>query len=429
MNKIKGKDIMAVGLTMFAIFFGAGNLIFPPFLGRMTGTQWFLGYFFFFLVDVGLCMLTIFATLRSGDLSMTGVPSRLGKKASVVVAIIIAVCLAPIVCVPRTAATTFDMGWSQMFPGLSIWVFSFIFFAIVCFLTIRPSKIVDIVGNVLTPVLVLCILVLLIMGIIDPIGPVALEPTVNSIKEGIVNGYQTMDPLGIGMVIIAIMGAITAKGYTSSEDQTKLLGKAALVSGILLFIVYCGLAYLGATVSTVESFAEYSQAALLVAITQEIMGTWGVIMMAIIVLFACLTTAIGLTSGFAGTLEQLTNGKCKYKVVVIAMSAFCFLISNLGVEKIIAFAGPILNILYPCFITMSVLMFFGKYIKNDNVIRVATLFALIISLSEFLSGFGLPLTYTQAIPFSSYQCAWVIPAIVGGIIGHFIPCKNANETN
>lgn len=424
MNNLKGKDIMAVGLTMFAIFFGAGNLIFPPYLGRMTGAEWFLGFFFFFIVDIGVSMIAIFATIRSNDLSMTGIPSRLGKKMATVVAIIIATCLAPCLCVPRTAATTFEMGWSQMFPSLSIWVFSFIFFAIVCFLTIRPSKVVDIVGNYLTPILVICILVLIVLGIVDPIGPIAEESTVVTIKEGIINGYQTMDPLGVGLIIVAIMGAVTEKGYSTKEVQGRLLARAALLAGILLFIIYGGLTYLGSTVSS-GGYEDYNQAALLVAITEQLLGTWGVIMMAVIVLFACLTTAIGLTSGFAGTLEKLTNGKCKYKTVVIVMSVFSFVVSNAGIDKIISVAAPILSVIFPCFITMSVLMFFGKYIKNDNVIRVATLFAFVISLSEVLAGFGLPLTYTQYLPLHEYSLGWILPAVIGGIIGKFIPCKQS----
>lgn len=424
MNNLKGKDIMAVGLTMFAIFFGAGNLIFPPYLGRMTGAEWFLGFFFFFIVDIGVSMIAIFATIRSNDLSMTGIPSRLGKKMATVVAIIIATCLAPCLAVPRTAATTFEMGWSQMFPSLSIWVFSFVFFAIVCFLTIRPSKVVDIVGNYLTPILVICVLVLIVLGIVDPIGPIADESTVVTIKEGIINGYQTMDPLGVGLIIVAIMGAVTEKGYSTKDVQGRLLARAALIAAILLFIVYGGLTFLGATVSS-GGFEDYNQAGLVVAITEELLGTWGVIMMAVIVLFACLTTAIGLTSGFAGTLEKLTNGKCKYKTVVIVMSVFSFVVSNAGIDKIISVAAPILSVIFPCFITMSVLMFFGKYIKNDNVIRVATLFAFVISLSEVLAGFGLPLTYTQYLPLHEYSLGWILPAVIGGIIGKFIPCKQS----
>ena len=424
MNNLKGKDIMAVGLTMFAIFFGAGNLIFPPYLGRMTGAEWFLGFFFFFIVDIGVSMIAIFATIRSNDLSMTGIPSRLGKKMATVVAIIIATCLAPCLCVPRTAATTFEMGWSQMFPSLSIWVFSFIFFAIVCFLTIRPSKVVDIVGNYLTPILVICVLVLIVLGIVDPIGPIAEESTVVTIKEGIINGYQTMDPLGVGLIIVAIMGAVTEKGYATKDVQGRLLARAALLAGILLFVIYGGLTHLGSTVSS-GGYEDYNQAALLVAITEELLGTWGVIMMAVIVLFACLTTAIGLTSGFAGTLEKLTNGRCKYKTVVIVMSVFSFVVSNAGIDKIISVAAPILSVIFPCFITMSVLMFFGKYIKNDNVIRVATLFAFVISLSEVLAGFGLPLTYTQYLPLHEYSLGWILPAVIGGIIGKFIPCKQS----
>ena len=422
MDKIKSKDVLAVGLTMFAIFFGAGNLIFPPYLGRMTGAEWFIGFFFFFLVDVGVSMLAIFSTIRSKDLSMTGIPGRLGKKGATAVAILIATCLAPCLCVPRTAATTFEMGWAQMFPNLSIVAFSFVYFAIVCFLTVRPSKVVDIVGSILTPVLVACIIVLLILGAVNPVGPVALESSVETVKEGIINGYQTMDPLGIGLVITAIMAAAVEKGYTTEKSQGALLARAAVIAGALLFIVYGGLAYLGATTSA-GGYEEYNQAALVVAITEKLMGNWGVIMLAVIVLCACLTTAIGLTSGFAGTLEKLTGGKCKYKPTVIAVSVFSFAISNAGIATIISVAAPILSILFPCFITMTVLMFFTDKIKNDNVIRFATLFALVISVSDVLTGFGLPLTYTQLLPLGQYQCGWILPAIVGGIIGNFIPAK------
>ena len=238
----------------------------------MTGAEWFLGFFFFFIVDIGVSMIAIFATIRSNDLSMTGIPSRLGKKMATVVAIIIATCLAPCLAVPRTAATTFEMGWSQMFPSLSIWVFSFIFFAIVCFLTIRPSKVVDIVGNYLTPILVICVLVLIVLGIVDPIGPIADESTVVTIKEGIINGYQTMDPLGVGLIIVAIMGAVTEKGYNTKDVQGRLLARAALIAAILLFIVYGGLTFLGATVSS-GGFEDYNQAGLVVAITEELLGT------------------------------------------------------------------------------------------------------------------------------------------------------------
>lgn len=107
------------------------------------------------------------------------------------------------------------------------------------------------------------------------------------------------------------------------------------------------------------------------------------------------------------------------------MSVFSFVVSNAGIDKIISVAAPILSVIFPCFITMSVLMFFGKYIKNDNVIRVATLFAFVISLSEVLAGFGLPLTYTQYLPLHEYSLGWILPAVIGGIIGKFIPCKQS----
>lgn len=188
----------------------------------MTGAEWFLGFFFFFVVDIGVSMIAIFATIRSNDLSMTGIPSRLGKKMATVVAIIIATCLAPCLAVPRTAATTFEMGWSQMFPQPEHLGFQLYLLCICLFPDNRPSKVVDIVGNYLTPILVICVLVLIVLGIVDPIGPIADESTVVTIKEGIINGYQTMDPLGVGLIIVAIMGAVTEKGYNTKESGSSL---------------------------------------------------------------------------------------------------------------------------------------------------------------------------------------------------------------
>ena len=238
MDKIKTKDIMPVGLTMFAIFFGAGNLIFPPYLGRETGAEWFIGFFFFFLVDVGVSMLSIFSTIRSGDYSMTGIPSRLGKKGATIVAILIATCLAPCLCVPRTAATTFEMGWAQMFPNLSIWIFSFVYFAVVCFLTIRPSKVVDIVGNYLTPLLVACIIVLLILGtVIDALPlqmilvpillPAVIAYGINPIHFGVVVIFNLMigiltPPMGTALFVVARVGNIPFK---------------TLVKGVIPFLI------------------------------------------------------------------------------------------------------------------------------------------------------------------------------------------------
>ena len=193
MKTNKTKTTLIMGLALFATFFGAGNLIFPPFLGRETGSSWFLGFLGFFLMDVGLGVLAIWATVfnRRGDIQ--GVVGKIGKLPGEIMAAIIIICIGPGLCIPRTAATTFEMGVTTLMPSMSPWVFGAIFFAIVLVLTIRPTKVIDIVGNYLTPVLLAVMVILIVLGIVSPIGPATAASTVVPLKEGMLSGYQTMD--------------------------------------------------------------------------------------------------------------------------------------------------------------------------------------------------------------------------------------------
>ena len=148
-----------------------------------------------------------------------------------------------------------------------------------------------------------------------------------------------------------------------------------------------------------------------------------VLVLAIIVFFACLTTAIGLTSSCASYFAELTNNKVSYTKVVILTVAFSYIVSNFGISTIISIAAPILNLLYPVVLVMIVLNFFGKHIKNNNIYIFAAAFALVASAAEVLCGFGLPLHFVENLPLGSFQCGWVVPAIVGGIIGKFVPAS------
>ncbi|MFV0315225.1 MAG: branched-chain amino acid transport system II carrier protein, partial [Anaerotignum sp.] len=248
-NKLKTKTTLIMGLALFATFFGAGNLIFPPYLGHETGALWFVGFFGFFITDVGLGVLAILATVfnRRGDIQ--GVLGKMGKLPGELMAGLIILCIGPCLAIPRTAATTFEMGVSTLLPSFSPWLFGAIFFAIVLALTIRPSKVVDIVGNYLTPALLAVMLILIVLGMVSPIGPISPESQVVPFKEGILSGYQTMD--GIGALLLT--GIVTKnaydKGFTDKKEASKMVGMAGIIAGALLMVIYCGLTYLGATTS------------------------------------------------------------------------------------------------------------------------------------------------------------------------------------
>ncbi|WP_304507772.1 branched-chain amino acid transport system II carrier protein [Anaerotignum sp.] len=413
-------DIAVIGLALFAMFFGAGNLIFPPYLGINAGSQWFTGFLCFFIADVGLALVAIMAMIKTGDVSMNGITGKLGKVPSVIINSLIVLCIGPFLAIPRTAATTYEMGVMPIFPFINSWVFGAIFFVLVLLLTIRPSGVVDVIGKFLTPALVACLLALIVIGYIHPIGEIVPTTNFDTVKEGILAGYQTMDVLAAVVFVIIIISAAKSKGYTESQSTMRIVIQSSVFAAVALFIIYGGLAYLGATTSA-GGFEGYNQTALVVAITQTLIGSYGVLILGVIVFFACLTTAIGLVSSCASFFEEQTNGKISYKSMVLITIIFSYVVSNFGISTIISIAAPILNLLYPVVLVMIILTFFGKHIKNQNIYIGAAILALLASAADVLYGFGLPFEFIKSLPFGGYQCGWVVPAIIGGLIGKFIP--------
>lgn len=415
-------DIAVIGLALFAMFFGAGNLIFPPYLGTNAGSEWFTGFLCFFVADVGLALVAILSMIKSGDVSIQGVTKKLGAAPSAIINTLIVLCIGPFLAIPRTAATTFEMGVMPIFPSINSWVFGAIFFGLVLLFTIRPSGVVDVIGKYLTPVLVACLLGMIIFGVMNPIGEINTVAKFDTIREGVMAGYQTMDVLGAIVFVIIIISAAKEKGYTEAKDTMSVVIKSSIFAAVALFVIYGGLAFLGATTSA-GGFEGYNQTGLVVAITQSLIGGYGVLVLAIVVFFACLTTAIGLVSSCASYFEGLTKGKVSYTTVVLITVGFSYIISNFGISAIISIASPVLSLLYPVVLVMIVLNFFGNKIRNNNIYVFAALFALIASAAEVLNGFGFPLEFIHRLPLGSFQCGWVVPAIVGGIIGKFIPAS------
>lgn len=415
-------DIAVIGLALFAMFFGAGNLIFPPYLGTNAGGEWFTGFLCFFIADVGLALVAILSMIKSGDASIQGVTKKLGALPSAIINTLIVLCIGPFLAIPRTAATTFEMGIQPIFPGINSWIFGAIFFGLVLVLTVRPSGVVDVIGKYLTPILVVCLLAMIVLGIINPIGEISEIAKFETVKEGVLAGYQTMDVLASIVFVIIIISSAKDKGYTETKDTMSVVIKSSVFAAAALFIIYGGLAYLGATTSA-GGFEGYNQTGLVVAITQSLLGSYGVVVLAVIVFFACLTTAIGLTSSCASYFAELTNGKISYTKAVIATCIFSYVVSNFGISTIISIASPVLSLLYPMVLVMILLNFFGNRIKNNNIYVGAAIFSLLASAADVLCGFGLPLDFIHYLPFGSFQCGWILPAIVGGLIGKCIPYK------
>lgn len=423
----KNKDILIIGFALFSMFFGAGNLIFPPYIGISSGSSWLISFLGFILADVGIILLSIIAISKAG--SLQNVIGRAGKKFGITLEFLMMLCLGPILVIPRTGATTFEMSILPLAKNFNPVLFSVIFFSITLLLTIKPTKVMDIIGKFLTPILLLSLAFLIVKGIVSPIGNLEDVNSSDLFITGVTQGYQTMDALGIGGIVALIMTSLVSKGYTDKNENISLAIKSALIACVGLTVVYGGLTFLGATASSLYD-TNISQTALLINITHQLLGSTGTIMLAVVVGFACLTTSIGLTSVTGKFFEDFTNKKLKYEHIVIFICVFSAIVSNFGVDKIIQIAIPILSLIYPVTIVLVVMNIFKKIIPNDMTLKGAAYSTLLISLLNVIDSLGLSIQFVHKIPLASLGFNWILPAIIGGIVFSFIPTKSkATTTN
>lgn len=423
-------DSIVVGFALFAMFFGAGNVVFPPYIGMHAGEQWANGFLFYFIADIGLALVAMFAILHAGGAD--NITGRIGHVASKVLMCAVILCIGPMVAIPRTAATTLEMSVTPFFSGMSPVVFSIIFFAVILLLSIKQSAVIDIVGKILTPALLIGLLILIVKGFVSPIGDIvdtgvsASEVTVNGIKSG----YQTMDVLAAMAFGIIILSSADEKGYTDSKSAAKMIGIAAALSGVLLLIVYFGLTYLGATASTVFP-TDISRANLVIGIVELLLGKAGLIIFAIVIALACITTAVALVSSAASFFAKLANDKISYSVFVVVICVSSAVISNLGLDMIIAIATPVLDIVYPPMLVLILLSWFGdKLHKSVYVSSVAgSLIASVLATAEL---YGMNIPVIDSLPLASLGLGWLTPAAVFGLVAYLVSkvkFQNAQTAN
>ncbi|MDD3347047.1 branched-chain amino acid transport system II carrier protein [Oscillibacter sp.] len=419
------KDMFVIGFALFSMFFGAGNVIFPPYLGLGCGRQWVLGFLCYYLADIGLALAALFAILRSG--SSDGITRPIGRIPSTVLMSAIVLCIGPMLAIPRTAATTYEMSVAPLVSGLSPVWFSVLFFALILLLCLNESAVVDIVGKVLTPALLLGLLVLIVKGVIDPIGPVPAHILVENVpRTGIEAGYQTMDVLAALVFGIILLDSAREKGHTDPKAQFRVVAGAGVVAGVALLVVYLGLTYLGVTTSCFFDLTVL-RTFLMTSIVRNLLGSGGIVLFSIVVALACITTAVALVSSAAAYFAHLSGERIPYRLLVILISVFSAEVSNFGLEQIVAIAGPILDIVYPPTLVLIALAFLHRWIPNDWVYRFAVLGALAFSLLSVLKGRGMPMDFLERLPLASYGFGWVVPAAVCGAVGLLFGHRDAER--
>lgn len=410
------KNIVTLGFAVFAMFFGAGNLIFPPYLGHETGDAWLIGFLAFSAIECGMTMLALLAALRCEN-GLRDISSPLGKFVSTVVIAAVALCMGPLVVVPRTAATMYELAVRPIFAGTPSWIPSAAYFILVALLCLRPTKLAGIVGKSLAPILATALAFLMIKAAATPLGdPIAVASRSVVLKSGLEAGYQTMDMMGALLLSVVVTGMVRQQGYRSRSHGFAVAGAACFLASLMLFAVYGGLTYLGASASGVFS-AKLGRTGLLLAITQTLLPVLGLPVMALIVISACITTAIGFASAGAACLEELSGGRLKYAPLIVAECAVSFLISNLGIASIIDCAAPLLELIYPAIITLVLLSLFGRRIRSVNVYRGAALLGF-AAAALALADANLPVSLgTDALPFADIGLQWLLPAAAGGLGG------------
>ncbi len=420
-----------VGLALFSMLFGSGNLIFPPEIGITGGTEWYKGYIAYFLADAGLGICSVFAMLKvDGDLNrLTG---AIGPRGAMIINTVCIICIGPLLAIPRNAAVTFEMGISPLFgidPGSRILrlVFSVIFFGIVLLLTIRPSRVVDILGKYLTPILVAAIAILIILGIAVPAAQAGAPVSENPIKDGIFNGYQTLDLMAGIYFSIIIIQSIRSRGLQKKREERKIAAGAALIAGALLCFVYGGMAYLGATTGSqwLQEFTDgqINQAGLVVNITGALMGNLGVVFLSVIVALACLTTAVGLTSAAGEYFSRIIPSR-SYEFMVVLICIVSAILCNFGLSAIISIAAPILMLFYPPVMFLTLTCLGRKVFRKKKFYQFGVGICFLISLLTVLTDtFGITsLAWIHtALPLDAFGFNWVIPTAIAAAVGHFLP--------
>lgn len=430
---IRVKDVFVVGFALFAMFFGAGNLIFPPYLGVVSGSKWWITFLGFLFADAGLSLLVIISLTKFNG-EMDALFNRVGKRFAAIMGSVIVICIGPLIAVPRTAATTYEVGiLPTIGPGFNRIIFSIIFFAIVLTLTIKPSKVVDIVGQFLTPVLLISLAILIIKGVVSPLGQMSDKVLIEGglFSRGIKEGYQTLDSLGAFVFASIIIASLVDRGYKEEKIKIKATIMAGVITAVGMLLVYGGLAYLGATVSS-NYGADIDLTTLLVAITYRLMGNTGKILLAIMITLACLTTAIGVTSSCGLFFSRLSKNKFSYKKVVLTVCILSAIVSNFGVTQILKFALPILLVVYPGALTLVVLGLFNEKIKDDIVFRIAAatslIFSFIVVVSGLLGNETIP-NLVAKLPLANLGFEWVVPVAISIVIGLMLSKKDSKSSS
>lgn len=434
-QSLSPRQSVAVGITLFSMFFGAGNLILPPMLALQAGTSTVPAMIGFLVAGIGLPVLGIVAVALVG--TARELANRVHPLFSSIFVAAIYLAIGPCLAIPRTSSTAFEM-LIPLFPqgtpiGTIRLVFSIVFFAVAYALAMHPGTLTKLLGRITGPALILLLVMVVGSSLVSPAGvaqaPQAPYDSAAPI-QGFLAGYQTMDLLASLTFGIVIAENIKELGVSDSRGLMREISRAGIVAGILMALVYCGLAQVGASFGSVMPHAT-NGAALLTASATLHFGIAGTVIIAAIYLLACLNVCIGLISCcgtyFAETFgadapgaQAHALGRVPYTGWAAAFTVFSCVVSNVGLDAILTFSVPLLNALYPVSIVFVIMgmahracdrlpLIWPWAIGATAIVSVATALR-----DAFFAGIWLPF---DALPLASLGFDWLLPALCGAVVG------------
>ncbi|MFY0545164.1 branched-chain amino acid transport system II carrier protein [Brevibacillus sp. H7] len=428
MQEFTKSETIKLGLMLFALFFGAGNMIFPPVLGQAAGTSVWTAMLGFVITGVGLPLLGVVAVGLTGG-KLQSLASRVHPVYGIVFTWIVYLAIGPFLGIPRTGTVAFEMGLLPFLPqgesdsGLPLFLYTLAYFAVTFWLCLNPSKLVDRIGKVLTPALLLIIAIVFVQAILNPVGGMG-QPAeayeAHPFIKGFLEGYLTLDALSALVFGIVVTSAIEERGITERRKLTWTTVKAGMIAVAGLGLVYLALGYLGAT--SVSLGASENGGQILTSLVQHLFGPVGLLLLGAAVTLACLTTSVGLVTASSRYFSEQMP-KVSYKTVAAVLCLFSAAVANVGLTQLIAVSVPVLVAIYPLGIVLILLSFLHGIFKGYRTVYVAaSICTAAVSLVDGAKMLGLPVegltSLYQNLPLYAEGIGWLVPAVVGALAGY-----------
>lgn len=401
---------------LFSMFFGAGNFIFPPMVGKEAGENFYTAILFFCITAVVLPVLGIAAVAKSETFSH--LVNRVDKVFALAFTVLLYIIIGPLLAIPRAANMPYAVTIAPFIGDNWLLVYTLIYFVFNYIICINKNTMVDTMGKWLTPIMLILIFVLFLVAFISPIGNLTMplgKYASNPISSAFLDGYQTMDAMASLVFGITVITAMKGIGINNKRKLINNTIASGILAGIILMFIYIMLSYIGASSSM--TFPNTKNGAdILSLVTSHLFGIYGNVILGAIFLLACLTTTVGLISS-ASEYFSTFHKKLNYKFWVLIWSFASFCMANIGLNDILKYSTPILTTFYPISIVLIILSLINGFIDSSKLIYstcvyVTFIIGLIYSLDEIKINIPIATDIIKFLPFYNVGLMWIMPAIV-----------------